>query len=85
MCIYWSKDEDREVFSLAKAVRLREIRKLSFYSMKEEESKELLDYLTSNCPLKLKLFTFDARNTSGYCSGDFYLEGILKVTYCEYL
>ena len=79
MCIDWSQDEDKEVLALAKATRFREVRKIEFYNIDEEESKEVLKYLVSNCPHKLRIFAFDAG--SGYHgNGDFYLKGIEKVS-----
>ena len=81
MKIDWSKDKDREVLGLAKATRFREIRKIHFNSILKEESKEVLEYLVSNCPDKLAIFAFDA-NTGGYFygNGDFYVKGIEKVS-----
>ena len=78
MKIDWSKDEDREVLGLAKATRFREMRKIHFEYIKKEESKEVLEYLVSNCPDKLRIFAFDA-NTS-YGNGDFYVKEIEKVS-----
>ena len=80
MKINWSEDKDREVLELTKATRLREVRKIHFYNIKVEESKELLEYLVSNCPHELGIFAFDA-NTA-YCigNGDFYVKGIEKVS-----
>ena len=80
MKIDWGKDEDREVFLLAKATRFREVRKIHFYNIDTEESKEVLEYLVFNCPDKLRIFAFLA-NTIGYFgNGDFYLKGIEKVS-----
>ena len=85
MKIDWRKDEDREVFGLAKTTRFREVRKIHFEYIDKEESKEVLEYLLSNCPQKLRIFAFDA-NTAGlfgisyYGNGDFYLKGIEKVS-----
>ena len=78
MRIDWREDKDSEVFRLAKATRFREVRKIHFEYIKKEESKEVLEYLVSNCPHKLKLFAFDANDCYG--NGDFYLKGIEKVS-----
>ena len=78
MKIDWSKDEDKEVFGLAKTTRFREVRKIHFRYIKKEESKEVLEYLVSNCPHKLRIFAFDADNYYG--NGDFYVKGIEKVS-----
>ena len=77
MKIDWSKDEDKEVFRLAKATRFREVRKIHFKGIREE-SKEVLEYLVSNCPHKLTIFAFDA--DCYYGNGDFYVKGIEKVS-----
>ena len=78
MYINWNKDTHKEVFGLAKATRFREVKKIYFIYIKEEESKEVLEYLVSNCPLKLRIFAFDAG--FGFIgNGDFYLKGIEKV------
>ena len=81
--IDWSEDEDREVLALAKTTRFREVRKIHFDNIDEEESKEVLEYLVSNCPDKLRIFAFEANidvNTYGYGNGDFYVKGIEKVS-----
>ena len=77
MYIDWRKDEDREVFSLAKATRFREVRKIHFDNI-YEESKKVLEYLVYNCPDKLTIFAFDADTIYG--NGNFYLKGIEKVS-----
>ena len=79
MSIYWGAANDKQVFRLAKTIRLKEIRKLWFCDIGKEESIELLDYLVKNCPKKLRIFEFNATTLIGYCSGEFYLNGILKV------
>ena len=81
MKIDWNKDEDKEVFGLAKTNRFREVKKIHFERIKEEKSKEVLEYLMSNYPQKLRIFAFDA-NTDVYCfgNGDFYVKGIEKVS-----
>ena len=79
MKIDWSESKDREVFGLAKATRFREMRKIHFDNIKKEESKEVLEYLVSNCPHNLKIFAFDANNVY-YGNGDFYVKGIEKVS-----
>ena len=77
MHIDWSKDSDKEVFGLAKATRFREARKIYFEKI-NDKSKEVLEYLVSNCPDKLRIFGFEANNR--YENGDFYLKGIEKVS-----
>ena len=78
MDIDWRKDEDKEVLALAKATRFREVRKIHFEYIYKEESKEVLEYLVSNCPHKLRIFAFDADTCFG--NGDFYVKGIEKVS-----
>ena len=78
MKIDWSEDKDKEVLRLAKATRFREARKIHFDYIKKEESEEVLEYLVSNCPHKLRIFAFDANIYCG--NGDFYSEGIEKVS-----
>ena len=51
-------------------------------NFKEEQNKDLLDYLTHNWPDQLRLFSFSAfTNTLDgvYGSADYYLDGIAKV------
>ena len=79
MKIDWSQAKDKEVFALARATRFREAKKIHFDNIDKEESKEVLEYLVSNCPDKLTIFAFDA-NTSSFGNGDFYLKGIEKVS-----
>ena len=79
MYIDWRYDEDREVFKLAKATRFREVRKIHFVGIEKEKSKEVLEYLVSNCPEKLRIFAFEASITA-FENGDFYLKGIEKVS-----
>ena len=80
MKINWRKDEDREVLALAKATKFREVRKIHFDKI-IEENKEVLEYLVSNSPLKLIIFAFDAYTGSGLNgNGDFYVKGIEKVS-----
>ena len=87
MKIDWSEAKDKEVFGLAKATRFREMKKIHFEYIKKEESKEVLEYLLSNCPHKLKIFAFEANTGYGmfglsiyYGNGDFYVKGIEKVS-----
>ena len=57
------------------------MRKIQFYEIKEEESEEVLEYLVSNCPDKLRIFAFDScADMFGIGNGDFYLKGIEKVS-----
>ena len=79
MAIDWREDKDREVLGLAKATRFRKIRKIHFCNILKEESKEVLEYLVSNCPHKLTIFAFDA-NTNSFGNGNFYVKGIEKVS-----
>ena len=78
MEIYWGEDRDKEVFRLAKETRFREMRKIHFANI-DEENKEVHEYLVSNCPHKLRIFAFDAY-TKYFGNGDFYLKGIEKVS-----
>ena len=78
MNIDWSQAKYREVFGIAKATRFREVRKIHFKNIYQEESKEVLEYLVSNCPHKLRIFAFDA--SYGIGNGDFYVKGIEKVS-----
>ena len=81
MKINWGQASDKEVLRLAKATRFREIRKIHFDNIEKEESKEVLEYLVSNCPDKLKIFAFDANtDDEEFGNGDFYLKGIEKVS-----
>ena len=48
MKIDWGSIEDRYVFELARVIRLKEVKKLSFTNMHTEESKDILDYLHTN-------------------------------------
>ena len=78
MYIDWREAKDREVLGLAKATRFREVRKIHFNWIESEESKEVLEYLVSNCPHKLTIFAFEANTENG--NGDFYVKGIEKVS-----
>ena len=80
MKIDWRKNEDKEVLGVAKAIRFGEIRKIHFEYIGKEENKEVLEYLVSNCPHKLRIFAFDASIYPYYGNGDFYLKGIEKVS-----
>ena len=80
MEIDWQKDADKQVFALAKAVKSRQMRKIRIENFKSEENKDILNYLINNCPEKLRIFYFDSDTDEGYCSVDYYLEGIQKVT-----
>ena len=78
--IDWSNDTDKQIFSFAKVAKCNQIKKICFENLQQEESKEILDYLTENCPEELEAFCFTA-NTPGciYGEGDYYLKGIEKV------
>ena len=81
MFIDWKKDADKQVFALAKAVKNKQMRKIKIYNFKSEENKDILNYLINGCPEQLRIFNFDSNTDVGnYCSGDYYLEGIQKVT-----
>ena len=78
--IDWSEDKYKQVFQVAKLVKFTEMRKIYFDYLKEEKSKEVLDYLVANCPDKLKIFALDAATSTGvYGSAEYYIEGIKKV------
>ena len=82
MEIDWEEDADREVIKLARAVRSRCMKAIWIVNFKEEQNKDLLDYLTHNCPDQLRLFYFSADTNTDvgmYGWGDYYLDGIAKV------
>ena len=58
------------------------MRKIKIENFKSEENKDILNYLINNCPEQLRIFLFDSNtgDNKGYCSADYYLEGIQKVT-----
>ena len=68
------------MLGLAKATKFIEMKKIHFGFIDEEESKEVLEYLMSNCPDKLRIFAFDANNYPYFGNGDFYVKGIEKVS-----
>ena len=80
MYIDWQKDADKQVFAFAKAVKSKQMRKINIWNFKTLENKDILNYLINNCPEQLRIFYFDSNTDKGYCSGDYYLEGIQKVT-----
>ena len=81
MNINWEEDADKQVFAFAKAVKSKQMRKIRIFSFKSEENKDILNYLINNCPEQLRIFYFDSNTGVGsYCSADYYLEGIQKVT-----
>ena len=55
---------------------------IAIWNFKEEQNKDLLDYLTYNWPDQLRLFDFSA-GTDAYAgvygSADYYFDGIAKV------
>ena len=55
------------------------MRGIGIYNFESEENKDILNYLINNCPEQLNIFFFNSNN-DGYCSGDYYLKGIQKVT-----
>ena len=81
MVIDWELDGDKKVLALAKDAKIRQMRMIGILNFKSEENEDILDYLIHDCPEKLRLFTFYSDTDYGsYCSGDYYLEGIKKVT-----
>ena len=68
------------MFGLAKLTKFREMRKIHFKHIDYCESKEVLEYLVSNCPDKLRIFAFEADDSCSYADGDFYMKGIKKVS-----
>ena len=79
MIIDWEVDEDKKELALAKDAKIKQMRRIAIVDFKSEESEDILDYLVNNCPEQLRLFYFDSGDKY-YCSGDYYLEGIQKVT-----
>ena len=82
MDIFWRRDAHREVFELARAVRIKCMKEIHIWDFKEEQNEELLDYLTFNWPDQLREFKFNAvTNTINEVYGwaDYYLDGIAKV------
>ena len=82
MDINWENDADRKLLEIARAVRSRCSKEIKIWKFKEEQNKELLDYLTCNWPDQLGWFYFDAdaRTDDGvYGWADYYLDGITKV------
>ena len=79
MYIDWEVDGDKKLLALAKDAKIKQMRKIAIYNFKSEENEDILNYLINNCTEQLRIFYFDS-NDSGYCSGDYYLEGIQKVT-----
>ena len=58
------------------------MKKIWILGFKEEQNKELLDYLTHNWPDQLRLFNFSAGTDTDdglYGWADYYLDGITKV------
>ena len=80
MVIDWEEDADKKLFALAKAVKNKQMRKIKIWDFEDEENEDILNYLINNCPEKLRIFEFDSNADDGYCSADYYLEGIQKVT-----
>ena len=79
MNIDWQLDADKKLLALVKDAKIKQMRRIAIYNFKSEQNKDILDYLISNCPEQLKIFYFDSYD-AGYFSGDYYLEGIQKVT-----
>ena len=81
MHINWGEDADKQVLALAKTVKCKQMRRIAISNFKTEESEDILDYLINNYQEQLRIFRFDSNASVGsYCSGDYYLEGIQKVT-----
>ena len=79
MDINWEKDADKQVFALAKAVKSKQMRKIEIYNFNSEQNEDILNYLINNCPEQLRIFRLNS-SAESYCSADYYLEGIQKVT-----
>ena len=79
MLINWELEADKKLLALAKDAKIKQMRKLNIWNFKSEKNEDILNYLINGCPEKLKIFNFDSNN-QGYCSADYYLEGIQKVT-----
>ena len=78
MFIDWSDSVHKDTFNAIRTFKLNEIKKMHFYYIQQDWSKELLDYLTDNWPQKLKVFVINA--TEGIGDGDFYQKGFEKVS-----
>ena len=74
----WSNSVHKDAFNAIRTVKLNEVKKMYFEYIKQDWSKELLEYLTDNWPQKLKVFAIDAANGIG--DGDFYQKGLEKVS-----
>ena len=79
MVIDWEVDGDKKVLALAKDAKVKQMRKIAIWNIKSEKNEDILNYLINGCPEQLRIFYFGSR-AEGYCSGDYYLEGIQKVT-----
>ena len=80
MRIDWEKESDREVFELTRTVRITCMKRIRIWNFKEEQNKDLLDYLTHIWPYQLREFNFDADTEYGvYGWANYYLDGIAKV------
>ena len=86
MLIDWQLDGDKKLLALAKDAKIKQMRKIKIYNFKSEENEDILDYLINNCTEQLRIFTFNSSTDVGsYCSVDYYLEGIQKVTYLRHI
>ena len=81
MYFNWSNSVDKDTFDAIRTVKLNEVKKMHFYNIKQDESKELLEYLTDNWPQKIKVFAINAADGIG--NGDFYQKGLEKVSIIE--
>ena len=82
MLIDWEVDGDKKLLEVAKDAKIKQMRRIAIGNFMSEENEDILNYLINGCPEKLRLFVFDSSNSvyGSYCSGDYYLEGIQKVT-----
>ena len=80
MVINWEVNADKKTLAIAKDVNIIQMRKIVIGNFKSEENEDILDYLINGCPEKLRIFYFNSDTDEGYSSGDYYLEGIRKVT-----
>ena len=81
MVINWQVDADKQELALAKDAKINHMRKICIWNFESEENEDILNYLINNCPEQLRIFEFDSNVDDGsYCSADYYLEGIQKVT-----
>ena len=69
------------MFAYAHRAKLKEMSIIHFDNLEEQNIEEVLDYLQTNWPDKLKMFAFDANNEEGkYGSANYYIRGIKTVS-----